>query len=107
MQKKQLTKLVVLLTTLACSAAGAGDWQEFADDQTEPAIYGNTIVWQDSRNGNWNIYAVILDGPAVAQCTAAIQGDVNGDCKVDLTDFAVMTAHWLECNLEPQEFCWQ
>jgi beta propeller repeat protein len=25
-------------------------------DQTNPAIYGDKIVWQDYRNGNWDIY---------------------------------------------------
>jgi hypothetical protein len=24
------------------------------------------VVWQDNRDGNWDIYAAILDGPEVA-----------------------------------------
>jgi hypothetical protein len=32
-------------------------------------------------------------------------GDVNGDCKVDFNDQAIMLSQWLECNLEPQEAC--
>jgi beta propeller repeat protein len=35
-------------------------------DQTNPAISANVVVWQDNRNGSWNIYAVILDGPEIA-----------------------------------------
>ena len=41
-------------------------------DQVNPAVYvgaqqGRTmIVWQDNRNGNWDIYAAVLDGPEVA-----------------------------------------
>ena len=26
------------------------------EQQHNPAIYGNTIVWQDIRNGNWDVY---------------------------------------------------
>ena len=40
-------------------------------------------------------------------CSQSIPGDVNLDCKLDFTDFAIIAAHWLECNLQPQSACWQ
>lgn len=40
-------------------------------------------------------------------CKEKLQGDVNGDCKVDFADFAIMASHWMECNLEPPEACWE
>ena len=75
-------------------------------DQTNPAINGNMVVWQDNRNGNSEIYAVVLDGPEVARCASGTAGDVNGDCKIDFEDFAIMASQWLECYLEPAEACW-
>ena len=74
-------------------------------DQTNPAISGNTVVWEDSRDGNLQIFAIFLDGPEVARCTSKLIGDVNGDCKVDFDDQAIMLSEWLECNLEPKEAC--
>jgi len=74
-------------------------------DQTNPAVSGNTVVWEDSRNGNLQIFAIVLDGPEVARCTSKLTGDVNGDCKVDFDDQAIMLSQWLECNLEPNEAC--
>jgi hypothetical protein len=40
-------------------------------------------------------------------CTAEVLGDINKDCKIDLTDLAAMASRWLECNIEPPEACWQ
>jgi hypothetical protein len=31
-------------------------------------------------------------------CETIIAGDINGDCKVDFADLALMAAHWLESN---------
>ena len=74
-------------------------------DQTNPAVSGNTVVWEDSRDGNLQIFAIVLDGPEAARCTSRLTGDVNGDCKVDFDDQAIMLSQWLECNLEPNEAC--
>ncbi len=38
-------------------------------------------------------------------CDGAIDSDLNGDCEVDLYDFAIMAADWLECNLVPSSLC--
>jgi len=40
-------------------------------------------------------------------CAEYPAGDVNFDCKVDFKDFAIMATHWLECNLDPPEACWE
>jgi len=29
-------------------------------------------------------------------CETIVAGDINGDCKVNLIDFAFMAFHWLE-----------
>jgi hypothetical protein len=31
-------------------------------------------------------------------CDTVFAGDINGDCKVDFTDFKIMASHWLEDN---------
>ena len=68
MQKKQLTNFVLLLAALACSTIQAGDWVEFAvsvssDDQQRPDIHGNTIVWQQLVEGDWDIYGADITDP--------------------------------------------
>jgi predicted outer membrane repeat protein len=35
-------------------------------------------------------------------CETIVAGDINGDCKVDFADFAIMALHWLDDNNEPQ-----
>lgn len=76
-------------------------------DQRRPAISGHTIVWEDLRHGQSDIYATILYGPQVPKCLSSLQGDLNNDCKVDFSDFALMVNNWLECNLDPPEACWE
>lgn len=40
-------------------------------------------------------------------CPHRPKGDLNGDCKVDFADFAIVAEHWLECGLEPPDSCWE
>ncbi len=46
-----------------------------------------------------------LAGFIASYCTEPVPGDANGDCKVDLADFAVIASHWAQCNLDPAEAC--
>jgi hypothetical protein len=32
-------------------------------------------------------------------CETIVAGDINGDCKVDFKDFAIMVSHWLQGNV--------
>jgi hypothetical protein len=71
-------------------------------DRTEVSAIGFQIL------GEGNPEAALLIAPAQEPiCTVEPQGDLNGDCKVDLIDIAIMAKHWLECNLDPNETCWQ
>ncbi|MCX5636521.1 MAG: hypothetical protein NTX52_02355 [Planctomycetota bacterium] len=68
-----------------------------------PAIDGNIVIWEDKRNGNYDIYGARLE----PFCLGKPEMDFNGDCKVDFADFAIMASSWLECNLVPESACWE
>jgi beta propeller repeat protein len=61
-----------------------------------PQIYGSNIVW---HGFDGNDYEIIL---ATFNCPYVLAGDFNGDCIVDLYDFAAMASNWLiDCLAEP------
>lgn len=82
-------------------------WSWVKDDVTSPCIDAgdpaSPIGLESFPNGgiiNMGAYG----GTAEASksyfgrpvCETIIAGDINGDCKVNLTDFAIMAFHWLE-----------
>jgi len=42
------------------------------------------------------LHSLGLKGSMVPLCLEPIPGDLNGDCKVDFEDFAIMASHWLQ-----------
>jgi Leucine-rich repeat (LRR) protein len=38
-------------------------------------------------------------------CKAVMSTDVNGDCRVNLSDLAMLAADWLKCNHIYEEMC--
>jgi hypothetical protein len=42
-----------------------------------------------------------------AECVNPPLYDFSGDCKVNFVDLAMFLTGWLDCGLEPNEFCWQ
>ena len=38
-------------------------------------------------------------------CDGALEGDYNGDCDVNLADFAIVSSDWLKCNIVPTNLC--
>lgn len=95
----------------------AGRWhpvlQSWVSDQvTSPCVdrgdpYDNVHDEPMPHGGRINIGA--YGGTAYASksifCYAPVPGDTTGDCKVNLEDFYLMTAYWLECNLIPPSAC--
>lgn len=68
----------------------AGDWMSPVGFEPFPnggrvnmGAYGGTIEASKSYFGT-------------EPCETIIAGDINGDCKVDFIDFAIMSLHWLE-----------
>jgi len=97
--------VLLLLGGLGGSTVRAGRWAQWPilpgpDDQENPDIDGTMVVWQDNRRGPWNIYAAVLDGPEVAGCPAPPAGDLNGDCRVDVADLAILAEAWLQSHLD-------
>ena len=70
------------------------------DVQTPPDLYNLTFAVA-GQNNDWyqeiDFYIEVL-------CPYTLVGDVNGDCKVDLADLALMAEHWLvDCAASPAQ----
>jgi parallel beta-helix repeat protein len=59
---------------------------------TEPFPNGG-VINMGAYGGTTEASKSYFGGPV---CQTIITGDINGDCKVDLTDFVLMANHWLE-----------
>ena len=72
------------------------------DDPSAIGIDSNDNIYVTGGSGG--DYTTIRYTPF---CSAATAADINNDCKVDLTDFAILALDWLECDLDPPQDCWQ
>ncbi|MGD8501835.1 MAG: right-handed parallel beta-helix repeat-containing protein, partial [Phycisphaerales bacterium] len=62
----------------------------------EPFPNGGTVN-MGAYGGTAEASKSYFGGPV---CVTIVTGDINGDCKVDFSDFAIMALHWLEDNSE-------
>jgi len=101
----------------------AGRWTGsgwFLDDTNSPCIDAGDpcepIGYEPNPNGG-RINIGAYGGTAQASkspsgiiepvCSEKLVGDINGDCKIDFVDFALMANNWLDCNLDPPSACWE
>jgi hypothetical protein len=50
-------------------------------------------------------YRANCDETDCAYCVEPLLADLNGDCQVDLEDFALFAVDWLKCNWSEQSAC--
>ena len=96
-----------------CLKSQAGSWNPntkswVQDDGTSPCIDAgdpnSPIALEPFPNGG-RINMGACGGTAEGSksyfggpvCETVIAGDINGDCRVDFSDLALMASHWLEC----------
>jgi hypothetical protein len=65
---------------------------------------GAYCYFQYSENGELEAF-VRMNSVDNNACLEEIEGDANGDCRVDVSDLALMAQNWLSCNLEYQQLC--
>jgi len=63
--------------------------------------------WAVNIIGNAGTILAIPESAHKPFCVKYHAMDFTGDCKVDFSDLAVFLTHWLDCNLEPPEACWE
>ena len=88
-------------------AAGAGNSLALKSD-------GSIVAWGNNYSGQatppaGNDFIAVAAGSAHSlalrkSCEYKLAGDLNDDCKVDFSDFAMVAAHWLiDCDLNPED----
>ncbi|MHC4742838.1 MAG: hypothetical protein ACYS8Z_13050 [Planctomycetota bacterium] len=79
-----------------------GDGQRYIAGAVTPG--GAYSHFQYSPDGE--LEAIVrMNSVDAMDCTEQIPGDLDGNCKLNFKDFALMALHWLDCKLEHQEAC--
>jgi uncharacterized delta-60 repeat protein len=64
------------------------------------------VTGESAGSSTSSDYATIKYSPDYS-CTPQITGDINFDCQVDIYDLRILCDHWLACNVDPPQDCWQ
>jgi ELWxxDGT repeat protein len=72
---------------------------QISRDMTKGKIYYIRVAGYDGENGNFELSV------NAGACSELALSDLNGDCKVDMQDFAIMASEWLTCNKIPASLC--
>ena len=75
---------------------------------------GSIVAWGDNYKGQCDVPSPNTGFTAIAAggyhslglkgCQFDLAGDLNDDCKVDFSDFAIMAGNWLiDCNINPSD----
>ena len=83
----------------------AGDVEDPLVTFSDPGHYELGLTVSDSVLTNFGRVEIDVYSDACAAAKgqagfALLTGDIDADCKVNLSDFALMAANWLECNSE-------
>ncbi len=79
------------LTIGACQIDGNNPWNGLVDDVM---LFNYALAPADASQ-------LYTDVTGETVCSESITWDLNGDCRVNIEDFAILAADWMECNLVP------
>lgn len=104
--------IAVLLDTFQAEEYQAGLYRANVSATLSPdgLLYLPLQTAWTTTNGDGDIPTNAIDNCMTAFSLAGcdpIRGDVNNDCKVDFSDFAELSAGWLDCGLQPQSDCYE
>jgi ELWxxDGT repeat protein len=68
-------------------------------DMIKGKLYYIRIAGYDGQMGNFELTVT------AGTCAEWASSDLNGDCVVDMQDFAIMASEWLTCHKIPAELC--
>ena len=66
---------------------------------------GTKLYWQVNESDGIDVLTGNIWSLTTYQCSPIPVGDLTGDCVVNLADFAILAADWLQCNRDPITLC--
>lgn len=76
-------------------------------DAADPADSVDYEPYPHGNRANIGFYGRSAEASKSPTCSAAIPADLTNDCRVDLGDLSMFASYWLDCNIDPPQFCWQ
>ena len=71
-------------------------------DDMYAVVCGSNVIWE-THDGS----KIEMSCMERTVCMSKMPADLDGNCQVDLADFAQWALQWLTCDLEPSDACWK